>query len=327
MRRVLIVITVLVVAVAASGCRQILAHRHRAVTISDFAEPMNAFTDGENVLVTGTANDWGDTFWKGFSQCVGAPTTAADEAGDCTNYYGFSHYQDELTGAWEESYWFMRHIQTARSGWVDCALTACSLLVRGSGPYQCEAAPRPGCWPTTKPEDHFEVYQPVPITVLRTPESPSDCAVYAELVDTAGQPFTTREQCDDWIENDLASHPEVHATPATGLQDGQTIQVTGARMMGENWYGEMEASVQECVGTPGRNMWNTLRDCTAVVRVPNVYETGTFTIDYTVARHIETARGVVDCAVTTCSLLARTAGTEHPYVIWRGVSTPITFAP
>src|SRR5262245_34856726 len=109
MRRILTVITVLVVAVAASGCRQIWAHRHRAVAITDSVGPLTAFTDGVGALVSGTANDWGDTFWGGLYQCVGARTAADDEAADCTNYRGFPWHQDELSGAWEESYWFMRH--------------------------------------------------------------------------------------------------------------------------------------------------------------------------------------------------------------------------
>src|SRR5262249_29156082 len=151
MRRALLVITVLAIAFAASGCRQIYAHRTRGVTITTWkvegtAPPYTIhevvgtgpFMDEQVANVSGTARDWRDTYpmpqnpWH----CVGAPTTAAAVAADCTLGQFIDQAQND-DGSFVYGDEMMRHIETPRSGWVDCALTACSIVVQAPGPYYC----------------------------------------------------------------------------------------------------------------------------------------------------------------------------------------------
>jgi len=334
-----IAVVVLAIAVVTGGCRQIWAHRTRKVTITTYTiegpvEGNGPFVDGQPVNISGTAKDWGDTYpmpqnpW----QCVGMPTTAAAVATDCVlgqfsdgpqNEDGSFLYGDEM----------MRHIQTARSGWVDCALTACSVVVQASGPYYCggifegPTGDRQGCWKDPQPGDAFTVYQPVPITFLRTPETTPDCDRYTDLVDDHGQAFPSRDACAAWVANSLAQRPEIHINPSTGLRDGWYVDLTGVRLTGAPWNSELEAWVQECVGTP-HDGFSPPQECTPAVEVGRYIneDDGTFNLHLTVARYIPTVRnGLVDCAATPCTMVVRNGASSWPYV-YIVASTPITFA-
>jgi len=337
MRRALaIAVIVLAVAFVTGGCRQVWAHRTRKVTITIYTiegpvERTAPFIDGASANVSGTARDWGDTYpmpqnpW----QCVGTPITAAAVATDCT-LGQFSDVPQNEDGSFEYGDRLMRHIQTARTGWVDCALTACSVVVQASGPYYCDNiyGPRPGCWGDPQPGDAFTVYQPVPITFLHTPETNPDCDGDANLVDDRGEPFASRDACVAWVASYLAQRAEIHVTPSTGLRDGWYVHVTGVRLTGAPWHSELEAWVQECVGTP-HDGFSPPQECTPAVEVGRYIneDDGTLNLHLTVARYIPTVRtGLVDCAATPCTMVVHNGASGWPY-IYDVASTPITFAP
>jgi hypothetical protein len=317
MKRGLIAIIVLALAVATSSCRQLVAHRPRAFTVS----PTGPYFDTQGGVVSGNAADWADTWVTSISECVGAPTNYADFAADCgSGGYNALDMQAPTTGEFAVNYAFLRYIETQRSGLIDCAVTACSLVVVAYGPYYCDDVhpDRPGCWRNPQPGDDFEVFKSMPITFLRTPEAKSDCVQYRELVDTHGQSFASRAKCEQYV----ATLDAVHATPATGLRDGQKVRVTASNMRTQTW--DVDPELTECVGTP-HNAPGPPQDCTNPISLFDIFDGGAFSIDFTVTRHIQTPHGLVDCAATTCTI-ALFAGdgtfTRYDPV----VSTPITFA-
>ena len=93
----------------------------------------------------------------------------------------------------------------------------------------------------------------------------------------------------------LRPDPTLAVTPLDGLTDGAVVTVTGEGFVGSTVF------VVQCAGTPIDDPTGSGDHCGLADGYPSATPIGGhFEIDVAVRRHLDTANGPVDCAVTPC---------------------------
>ena len=152
-----------------------------------------------------------------------------------------------------------------------------------------------------------------PMTVFRTMSDGTDCAPASCVVRvsmwTGSQSFLDAPITFD-PDSPIADPPALRVLPATGLWDGQQVQLRGERFdAGSYLY------ARQCAGDP------IDANCESYAQSVTPDPLGNIALVLAVRRHMTTPAGAQDCVAVTCSIVLST-GMGPPIHV-----TPITFDP